>query len=248
MAKDYALKFKQALKRSGWMFVPNERTFLYRHLSAFAARLNYDLVLDVGAGMRQYKGLFVDYCYQSCDVEDGFHSRQKHDFWASIYNIPKRDNLFDVVLMLQVLEHLEFPLEGLKEVNRILKQDGVVFLSVPQAAGDHFEPHHYFNFTQYGLKSVLEQAGFVITKHYRLAGMFAYVGNRIEKMGSLMVHQCKSRNIFLRVIARLFLILCWTAAWIISRFNFLDKEKRYCIGHVVIARKEKHIAPVKRVG
>jgi SAM-dependent methyltransferase len=240
-------KLKKFMKRNEWIFVPNERSFLYRRLSEFAGRLNYELVLDVGAGMRQYKGLFLDHCYQSCDLETGFHTKQRHDFLASIYNIPKRDKLYDVVLMLQVLEHLEFPVDGLREVNRILKDDGMLFLSVPQAAGDHFEPHHYFNYTQYGLNSVLGQTGFNIETHYRLAGMFYYVGNRIEKMGWLMVHQSRNSNIIFKVIARLFYAFCLPLAWIISRFNFLDKEKRYCIGHIVIARKSKHLTKVKRV-
>jgi SAM-dependent methyltransferase len=239
-------KLKTALKKRPGLFTPNERLFLFQHLSEFASGLKDELVLDVGAGMRQYQGLFARERYQSCDMEEGFHADQRHDFLANIYDIPQPDQTYDVVLMLQVLEHLEFPLDGLNEVNRILKPGGRLFLSVPQAAGDHFEPHHYFNYTQYGLNSVLRQTGFVVESHYRLAGMFAYVGNRIEKLGSLMVQQSKRRNILVRIAAHLFSVVCKIMAWVVSRFNFLDQEKRYCIGHIVIARKDQHVSATKR--
>src|SRR3989338_7470769 len=174
---------KSFVKRGGICSVPNERTFLYKHLENFAGRLNNKRILDIGAGIKQYQHLFSENNrYESCDMEDGFHPGVKHDIIASIYEIPVENKKYDAVLMLQVLEHLEFPIKGLKEIFRLLKDDGYLFLSVPQAAGDHFEPHHYFNYTQYGLKSVLGQAGFEIKEHYRLAGIFYYVSNRMNKL------------------------------------------------------------------
>ena len=232
-------KIKAFIKRGGFWTIPNERTFLYRVLSDFAVTQKGKLILDVGAGVCQYRNLIdKDNRYESCDLENGFHLNQKHDFLASVYNIPREDKHYDGVLMLQVLEHLEFPVKGLCEVNRILKDEGFLFLSVPQAAGDHFEPYHFFNYTQFGLRSVFGQAGFEIKDHYRLAGMFTYVGNRFEKLGSSTLSQCKKRNIFAALLAWIFSIVCWWLGWIISRFDFIDQEKKYCIGHIVIARKK----------
>lgn len=41
------------------------------------------------------------------------------------------DNHFDVVLLLDVLEHLEDPSWALKEVERVVKSDGIVIITVP---------------------------------------------------------------------------------------------------------------------
>lgn len=232
-------KLKHFAKRGGFWTIPNERTFLYRVLSNFAKTQHGKLILDVGAGVCQYRNLVdQDNRYESCDLKNGFHLNQKHDFLASVYDIPKEDQHYDGVLMLQVLEHLEFPIKGLKEVHRILKEGGFLFLSVPQAAGDHFEPYHFFNYTQFGLRSVFEQAGFEIIEHHRLAGMFTYAGNRLEKLGSITLGQCKKRNAIAAALAWIFSVVCWWLGWVISRFDFIDREKKYCVGHIVIARKK----------
>ncbi len=240
---DLKQTIKPFVKRGGFWTIPNERTFLYRVLSDFAATQKNQLILDLGAGICQYKHLLdKENRYESCDLEDGFHLNTKHDFLASVYDIPKPDRYYDGVLMLQVLEHLEFPIQGLREVNRILKDNGFLFLSVPQAAGDHFEPYHFFNYTQFGLQSVFRQSGFKIEKHHRLAGIFTYTGNRIEKLGTSILAQYKKKNILAGFLGWIFSVLCWWLGWLISRFDFLDREKKYCIGHIVIARKERHLS------
>ena len=45
--------------------------------------------------------------------------------------LPFDNESFDVVTMLAVLEHLEYPLEILNEINRVLKKGGVLILTVP---------------------------------------------------------------------------------------------------------------------
>ncbi len=222
---------------------PNERTFLYRYLSEFAKTIINQDILDVGAGQQQYRHLFTDHNrYEACDLELGFYPEDEPDFVASIYDIPRKNQNYDVVLLLQVLEHLEYPLAGLREVHRVLREEGLLFISVPQAAGDHFAPHHYFNYTQFGLQSVLRQTGFKILEHHRLAGMFAYVGNRIVKLGETIRHQYnKNGNVTQRVASIGFCIACYSAGYVVSLFNRLDKHKDYCIGHVVIAQKVANV-------
>lgn len=229
---------KENIKQA--VYVANERTFLYQKLRVFADQLDKKRILDIGAGHQHYRPLFeTKNTYEACDLESGFHQEKKPDFYASVYAIPREKETYDVVLLLQVLEHLEFPLDGLKEIHRILKKGGRVFISVPQAAGDHFEPHHYFNYTQYGLQSVLRQSGFRILEQYRLSGMFAYVGNRLYKLGIMTYKQYNWRQEFLqKLIALPFHLACSLTGYLISLFNFVDKKKNYCIGHIVIAQKD----------
>ncbi len=231
---------KAFVMRGGIFCVPGERTFLFHHLEKFAKGMSSKRILDMGAGLGQYGYLFREKnIYETCDMHDGFHPGLKHDIVAEIYDIPVQSGTYDVALMLQVLEHLEFPVKGLTEIGRILKEDGVLFLSVPQAAGDHFVPHHYFNYTQYGLKSVLAQAGFEVIEYHRLDGIFTYVGNRIGKLGSILYDQYRAKgNIMQRLISLPVFGLCWLLGRTITLFDFLDKERNYCLGHIVIARKK----------
>jgi SAM-dependent methyltransferase len=229
---------KEGLKKIFLPKSPDERSFLEQHLSDLAQEYSNKLILDVGAGECQYAYLFTERNkYETCDLKDSFHTGVEYDIVSSVYEIPRRDSSYDIVLMLQVLEHIEEPVRALKEINRILSEGGVLFLSVPQAAGDHFEPYHYFNYTQYGLNSVLKRAGFEIMSMDRLEGMFVYVGNRIQKLGSMIYYQNRDKNYFCKMICLLFMSICSWTGFVFSKLNPLDKQKHYCIGIVAVCRK-----------
>jgi SAM-dependent methyltransferase len=49
----------------------------------------------------------------------------------NIYQLTHKDKSFDIVLLLEVLEHLDYPDRALVEIRRILKDDGVLILGVP---------------------------------------------------------------------------------------------------------------------
>lgn len=50
----------------------------------------------------------------------------------SVYDLKHKDNTFDVVFLLEVLEHLDFPDQALKEIQRVLKPGGYLILGVPR--------------------------------------------------------------------------------------------------------------------
>lgn len=60
------------------------------------------------------------------------------------YNMPYKDSSFDVVHLSEVLEHVWFPLNLLKEISRVLRDDGRLFLVVPN-------PYSYYRFIRFYL-------------------------------------------------------------------------------------------------
>ncbi len=50
----------------------------------------------------------------------------------SIYETRHQDNSFDLIFLLEVLEHLDYPDKALAELARILKPDGYLVLGVPR--------------------------------------------------------------------------------------------------------------------
>lgn len=52
---------------------------------------------------------------------------------ANIYGLPYPDNTFDAVILSEILEHIDDDVAGLREVYRVLKPDGVVAITVPNA-------------------------------------------------------------------------------------------------------------------
>ncbi len=50
----------------------------------------------------------------------------------SVYQTTHKDNSFDLIFLLEVLEHLDYPDKALQELSRILKPDGFLVLGVPR--------------------------------------------------------------------------------------------------------------------
>jgi SAM-dependent methyltransferase len=93
--------------------------------------------------------------------------------------------LFDIVTLNNVLEHTLDPVAELREVFRILKNQGIVFLAVPNfgslvAKVDNFYwhmkswPNHLFYFTESTLKAILRKAGFSIVEVFTHQGESNY--------------------------------------------------------------------------
>jgi|Deesub1362A_J573_1020465.scaffolds.fasta_scaffold02187_5 ubiquinone/menaquinone biosynthesis C-methylase UbiE len=64
----------------------------------------------------------------------GVHKhRLKNSVIGSGFYLPFKENSFDVVLLAEVLEHLENPIEILKEINRVLRKNGKLLLTTPSS-------------------------------------------------------------------------------------------------------------------
>lgn len=50
----------------------------------------------------------------------------------SAYELKHADNKFDLVFLLEVLEHLDFPSKALQEIKRVLKPGGYLIIGVPR--------------------------------------------------------------------------------------------------------------------
>jgi SAM-dependent methyltransferase len=59
-------------------------------------------------------------------------------------NLPFTDNMFDVAVMEQVLEHLVNPVKAFREAFRVLKDDGLFCIGVPDAS--RYSDYNFFDF------------------------------------------------------------------------------------------------------
>lgn len=119
-------------------------------------------ILDAGAGESVYKKLFSHCDYKAIDLAVG-ESRWNYtnlDYVGPLDDMPIKDELFNVVLCTQVLEHLEWPRESVKEMHRVLKPGGKLCMTVPMAQNEHQTPYDFFRYTSYGLESICKHAGF----------------------------------------------------------------------------------------
>lgn len=120
------------------------------------------LVLDAGAGECAYKKFFFHCNYKSVDLGIGEEkwNYKNLDYVAPLDDLPLQNDTFDAVLCTQVLEHVEHPRRCVQEFYRVLKQGGQLYLTVPMSQPEHQIPYDFFRYTSFGLKSILQQAGF----------------------------------------------------------------------------------------
>jgi SAM-dependent methyltransferase len=142
------------------------------------------LLLDAGAGDCRYKKHFQHVRYESCDFADVFDKSSKgiHTFTCDLEDIPREDNHYDAIINTQVLEHVPNPEKVLKELYRVLKTGGKLFLTAPQGWGVHGAPYHFFNFTNFGLKLLFERAGYEIVFIKPRGGYFWYLSKRLSTL------------------------------------------------------------------
>ena len=119
-------------------------------------------ILDAGAGEGAYKKYFENCEYKAIDLGVG-ESKWNYanlDYIAPLDKMPIESHTFDAVLCTQVLEHLEWPRESVREMFRVLKPGGRLFITVPMAQGEHQTPYDFFRYTSFGLRSICQDAGF----------------------------------------------------------------------------------------
>jgi len=107
------------------------------------------LILDAGAGLRNiYYGNVINY-----DIVD----YETTDVIGVGEELPFVDNSFEGVISIAVLEHVKDPFKCAAEISRVLKLGGQLICCVPFLQPLHGYPHHYYNMTHQGLRSLFDK-------------------------------------------------------------------------------------------
>lgn len=102
-------------------------------------------VLDVGGGspftkwLKKYRSHFLGCKFQTMDNDN----QTGADIIGDIHKIPIEDESVDSVLCHCVLEHVDNPILAVKEMRRILKKGGSLFVQLPSIYPYHARAGHY---------------------------------------------------------------------------------------------------------
>lgn len=163
------------------------RSGLYRNIRELAPRVQ-GRVLDFGCGSKPYKPLFSNVShYIGCDTHNSGHDHcnSNVDCYYDGKVLPFDDGQFDAVVSFEVFEHVfELP-ASLKEINRVIKEDGLLLISTPFSWAEHEAPYDYARYSSYGLTYLLEKHGFQVvelrkTSSYLLAAFQLLIAYLIQ--------------------------------------------------------------------
>jgi SAM-dependent methyltransferase len=145
-------------------------------------------VLDVGAGTAPYRDLFKHCQYETQDFAqyDGYKGPEGQyaqiDYVSDIAEIPVADATFDAILCTEVLEHVPRPIEALREMTRITKPGGRLFLTAPLGSGLHQEPYHFYGgYTDHWYRKFLTEFDCEIVSIEPNHGFFAHLGQECAR-------------------------------------------------------------------
>jgi SAM-dependent methyltransferase len=71
--------------------------------------------------------------------------------------LPFRDDVFDLVVSVAVLEHVRDPFRCASELYRVLKPGGELYIAVPFLQPFHGYPNHYYNMTSSGVRNLFRE-------------------------------------------------------------------------------------------
>jgi SAM-dependent methyltransferase len=192
-------------------------------------------VLDAGAGEGRLKSYFPQARYVGIDAAVGDRNWDYSgiDVLGDLCRLPFKDDSFEEILCIVVLEHTREPGRVLEEFNRVLKAKGHIHLIVPLLWEEHQKPHDYFRFTSHGMVYLLSKAQFTVEWMAPIGGFFWVLARRLM---NVLTYCQKGWRIVLFLLLAPFLgvivpILCYY-------LDGIDKEKNYTLGYAVTAAKE----------
>lgn len=206
-------------------------------MEKYSGKLNGKL-MDFGCGSKPYRHLFSVSEYIGVDYmnEGHTHENEEIDVFHDGTNIPLPDAYFDSVLSSEVFEHVFNLPEILKEVNRVMKKDGLLLATCPFVWKEHEVPNDYARYTIYALEDILNKAGFekvLIEK----AGNFTEVIFQMQVLWLYDKLYQKVKKIFLvkQAYILLFIILPNLAGEVLGRI-FSGNRQLY-LSNIVLFKK-----------
>lgn len=165
---------------------------------------NIGSLLDIGCGYgffldeakkRGWNAFGIDISEQACEYA-------KKELRLNVFNCNLSDcrfnnDYFDVITLLGTFEHLANPLDELKQINRILKKDGILLLATLNIGGivryfklfQYKPPEHLFYFSKETIQKFLIRTGFYIEKidtYYKYFSLYDLVRRTEEFFGNLL--------------------------------------------------------------
>ena len=147
----FTLKLKNFLKKYPKFFL-----FLYHTLGIYVGKsakksIAYipkgSVIINLGAGVKKVREDVIDVDiapYVGVDVV------------ADVCALPFPDNYADAVIAESLLEHVRTPIAAVKEMHRVLKPGGMIYISTPFMIGFHSSPGDYQRWTTSGLRELLK--------------------------------------------------------------------------------------------
>jgi len=144
------------------------------------------ILLDVGCGEQPFRKLrgLDQYVYVGIEIPAATSSFGMSLSRTDIVlydgeRFPVHSKSVDLVLLLEVFEHVRERSKLFNEIERVLTSDGVVIVSVPWSARIHFRPDDYFRPTPFEIERLAAESGLKIVDVIPRGPSAAVIANKL---------------------------------------------------------------------
>lgn len=239
LVKKIAKAFRSTPLHPQWLIFRHEK----KNLVEICGGLHFT-VLDIGCADKKPKRYLPESVYY-CGLD--YYSTATNwymtrpDLFADATHLPLKDESFENVLLLDVLEHLPDPSATVTEIYRVLKPAGKLIILVPFMYPVHDAPLDFHRWTSYGLCKLVQNSKFRVLEE-------KYYGQPVETafllvnlaLSKTTLNMFKTRNPLLVIFLPLlpFIVLLSNLLSIVGNLVF-PKDKFMPHGYRLLLVKDK---------
>jgi SAM-dependent methyltransferase len=188
-------------------------------------------LVDIGCGSKPWRGAFAPYVDEHVGVDHVDSKRRPGsvDVIAGAYEIPLEDGHADTILMSAVLEHLEQPARAMTEAYRLLAPGGHVIVTTPLFWPLHEVPRDFFRYTPYGLRFLMEEAGFEPVEVIPLSGVWTTMSLEL----SYALRRYRRGPVLSTAVDGVSV----AAQWLAARWEQVDFQPQFSWNHLAVGTK-----------
>lgn len=205
-------------------------------IKKFANSINDGNLLDVGCGTKPYEPLFKVNSYIGLDIAGGFHkddTKLSNVYYYDGKRFPFTDMNFDYIISIQVLEHVFDQDNFIKEIHRVLKPNGILFITIPFCGYEHEIPYDCLRYTSFGLKYFIEKSGYKIVEQHKNGN---YIDTLTQLFTLYIYEQCATKKGWFNILISIFLCSPFMIFGLILS-KILPKNNTLYMDNTVLARK-----------
>lgn len=212
-------------------------------------------LLEVGAGSGSLLKFMKtnEFDVKGCDLSKTICNYVDREYGIQMYNCPVEElpshELYDVVVMKHVLEHVVDPVNLLQNVKTKINRDSLLYIAVPNvfswearlSGWTSYEPYHLVYFNSHTFRKTLEKAGFHVVAsrtHESFSGWFlsilrSVIRNREKGVTAQKEQRHNRKHSMLEHAYRVAMVLFGIASF---PFRYLQGKAGYGDELIVIAR------------
>jgi SAM-dependent methyltransferase len=180
----------------------------WRFLEKYVGSLPRDaVILDFGAGHGDFNQILKKHTVIALDV----FPYDEIDLVCDLQKaVPFKKACFDVILLMNVIEHVQQPENLVKTLAGLLRPDGSLVITVPFLLKLHQVPYDFYRYSHYQLKNIGLAAGLELK---RIEGYYDPYLMMHESAVNMRTDTLSGLPFFARKLSRIFLEI---ASWFLS--------------------------------